>query len=87
MFLDIIIGSFEDLLDAVNVQSLYAINIFAATVLTLTGHTFLILIFKNRALRFQHGRRDEVLRGNQLDTVLLPIQLAFDDFSQFRICM
>jgi hypothetical protein len=44
-----------------------------------------IFVGHDRALRFQNGTRDDVLRSNQLDLVALTSELALDGTEQFRI--
>jgi hypothetical protein len=44
-----------------------------------------ILVGHHRALRFQNGARDDVLRSDQLDLVALASELALDGTEQFRI--
>ena len=58
---------------------------FAATVIAAARVAFRILVGKDRALGFQYSGAYKVLRGNQLDIVILALQLLFQDGSQFRV--
>ena len=46
----------------------------AAAVVALARQAFGIFVGQNRALRFQNGARNDVLRGDQLDLVALPAE-------------
>src|SRR5690606_15159823 len=54
-------------------------------VVSLAGIPFGIFVGHDRALRLEHGSRDDVLRGNQLDFMALAPQFATNGREDVRI--
>src|SRR5690606_27422383 len=50
----------------------------APAVVALSGEALGVLVRERAAHRLQHGRRDEVLGGDELEPVVLPLDLAAD---------
>ncbi|MNL54875.1 hypothetical protein D3C87_1782420 [compost metagenome] len=75
----------KQLLGALDSQRLGDVHILATAVVTLARIAFGIFVGQHRALRFQHGTRDDVFRSDQLDFVLLASQLVLDGLRQLRI--
>ena len=59
-------------------QTLGHVDEFAAAVVASRRIALRVLVGEHRTLRFQHCARDDVLRGDQLDSVLLAVQLLLD---------
>ena len=51
----------------------------APAVVPLAGPALGVLVRQRRAHRLQHGERDEVLRSDEFDPVVLPVDFALDD--------
>jgi hypothetical protein len=68
----------EQFLDAIDGDLLDAIDYLAAAVIALARQAFSVLVRERRAHRFEHGRRDEVLAGDELQTVVLAANLFVD---------
>ena len=66
-------------------QPLGDIDELAAAVIALARQAFGIFVGEHRALRFQHGARDDVLRGDQLDLVALAAEFKLDGFGDLGI--
>ena len=60
-------------------------TILAAAVIAPARIAFGIFVGQHRALRLQHGARDDVLRGDQLDLVALAAELELDRPRDLRI--
>src|SRR5260221_14034560 len=60
-------------------------EICATAVITPARIAFGIFVGEHRALRLQHGARDNILRGNQFDLVLLAPQFLGDGASELRV--
>ncbi len=65
----------EELLGALDGQRLGDIDELAAAVVAPARIALGIFVGQHRALGLEHRARDDVLRGDQLDLVLLPMQL------------
>ncbi len=78
-------GAVEELLGAVDGELLGLVDEFAAAVIALARIALGVFVGEHRALRLQHRARDDVLRGDQLDLVLLALQLAVDRAGQLGI--
>src|SRR6202023_3989225 len=63
---------------AVDGQLLDDVDVLAAAVVALAGVAFGVLVGEHRALRLEHPRAGVVLRGDQLDVLLLAAALAGD---------
>jgi hypothetical protein len=70
--------SAEQLLGALDRQVLGDIDELAAAVIARARIALGVFVGHHRALRFQHGAGDDVLRGDQLDLVALAAELLFD---------
>ena len=66
-------------------QTLGDVDELAAAVVALARQAFGIFVGEHRALRFQNGARDDVLRGDQLDLVALPAEFEPDRFGDLGI--
>ena len=75
----------EQLLGAVDGQLLGDIHVLAAAVVALARIALGIFVGHDRALRFKHGARHDVLRSDQLDLVPLPAKFLADRTENFRI--
>ena len=69
-------GAVEQALGAVDREALGDVDELAAAVIAPAGIALGIFVGEHRALRLEHGARDDVLGGDQLDLVLLAVQLA-----------
>ena len=78
-------GAAEQPLGAVDGELLDDIDKFAAAVIALAGIALGIFVGQDRALRLEHGARDDVLGRDELDLVLLPRQLVGDGSGEFGI--
>jgi hypothetical protein len=72
------VGCPEQLLSPVNGQLFNLVNKLAAAVVALARQPFCILVGEHRALGGQDGRRGEVLAGNHLQVIPLPVELFLD---------
>ena len=61
------------------------IDELAAAVIAPARIAFGIFVGQHRALRLEHGARDDVLRGDQLDLVALAAELELDRAGDLRI--
>ena len=59
----------------------------AAAVVAVAGIAFRVLVGEHGAGGLQHGAGDDVLRGDQLDLVLLAFELAADDAGDLRVAL
>src|SRR5690606_12674729 len=75
----------EQLLQPVDRQPLGHVHELAAAVVALAGVTLGVLVGQLGALRLHHPRAGVVLRGDQLDMVLLSAPLVGDGGGQFRV--
>jgi hypothetical protein len=80
-------GAVEQLLGALDRDRFGDVDELAATVVALARIAFGIFVGEAGALRLQHGARDDVLRRDQLDLVLLAIELLADRAEYFRIAL
>ncbi|MCP1576552.1 hypothetical protein J2S30_004931 [Herbaspirillum rubrisubalbicans] len=81
------VGGFgaEQGLQAVDGQLFGHVHVFAATVVALARIAFGVLVGQLRTLRFHHGRRGVVFRGDQLDVILLAGVFLLDGRPQVGI--
>ena len=75
----------EDLLRPAQGQPLRDIDELAAAVIPLAGVAFGVLVREHRPLRGHHGLAGVVFRRDHLETVALPVPLAFDGEVQFGV--
>ena len=75
----------NSLLGPLDRQLLGDVDVLAAAVVAPAGIALGIFVGQHRALRLQHGARDDVLRGDQLDLLLLAMQLALQHRIDRRI--
>ena len=68
-------------------QPLGNIDELAAAVIAPARQAFGILVGQHRALRFEHGAADDVLRRDQLDLVALAAKLERDGIGDLRIAV
>src|SRR6185503_6630691 len=61
------------------------VDLLAAAVVAPAGIALGILVGQHRARRLEHGARDDVRRGDQLDLLLLAVQLALQHRVDRRI--
>ena len=66
-------------------QVLRHIDLDAAAVIAAAGIALGVFVGEHRALGFQHRSRDDVLAGDQFDTVLLADQLGTEHLGKFRV--
>ena len=66
-------------------RSLGDIDELAAAVIALARQALGVFVGENRALRFQNGAGDDVLRGDQLDLVALPAEFQPNDLRDLGI--
>ena len=74
--LDVRVLGAEELLRAVDRELLDLVDDLAAAVVPLAGIALRVLVRRRRADRLEDRRPGEVLRGDQLDLVALPLELA-----------
>ena len=77
-------GAVEQALGAVDGQLLDHVDILAAAVIAPAGIAFGIFVGEQRACGVEHGLGDDVLRGDQLDLVLLALGLVLDRAPDLR---
>jgi hypothetical protein len=77
--------SAEQRLGSIDRELLRAVDELASPVVPPPGIALRILVGENRALRLEHSRRHEVLRGDHLERPLLPVQLQPDDLGDLGI--
>ena len=77
----------KQLAGALNGDVLDLIHIGTAAVIALARQTLGILVGQHRAHRSHHGRRNDVLAGDQLDVLPLAGQLAAHRRSQLRVSL
>ena len=75
----------EQLGDPLDRQILGDVDELAAAVIALTRQALGIFVGENRALRFQNGAGNDVLRGDQLDLVALPAEFQPNNLRDFGI--
>ena len=75
----------EQLLGAVDGKLLGDIDVNAAAIVAAPRIAFGVFVGQDAALGFHHRDRDDVLRGDQLDAILLALQLVADGGGEFRI--
>ena len=66
-------------------EGLDLVDPVATPVVALAGIAFSIFVGEDAPHRFQDGHRSEVLRGDQLDVVLLALKLFFDELADDRV--
>ena len=75
----------EQLLGALDGQLFGDIDELAAAIVALARIALGIFVGHDRALRLEHGARDDVLRGDQLDLMALAAELVADGAEDLRI--
>ena len=75
----------EELPGAINGELFGHIHIFATAVVSLARIAFGVLVGQHAALRFAHGRRDEVFRRDEFQFTHLTIGFQNDRAGQFRV--
>ena len=70
---------------AVDGELLGDIDKLAPAVIAPAGIALGIFVGQHRALRFEHGARDDVLGGDQLDVVALATEFQLDRLRDFRV--
>ena len=75
----------EQLCYPLNGQLLGHVDELAAAVVALARQAFGVFVGENRALRFQNGARNDVLRGDQLDLVALAAEFLPNNLGDLRI--
>jgi hypothetical protein len=85
MGLDIGILAPEQLLGAVDRQGLGDVDELAAAVIAPAGIALGIFVGQHRALRLDHGARDDVLRRDELDLVLLAAEFLGDRLGKLGV--
>ena len=85
MRLDIGEAAAEQLRRPLDRQRLGHVDILAAAIVAAAGIALGVLVGQDRALGLEHRAGDDVLRGDQLDPVLLPAELLADRGGQFRV--
>src|SRR5690606_65260 len=74
------VGAAEQLLGTLDRQLLGDIDVLAAAIVAPAGIALGVLVGKHRASRFEHRPRDDVLRGDQLNLLLLA-----SEFGSYRV--
>ena len=80
-------AALEELLGALDRQRLGLVDELAAAVVAVAGIALRVLVGEHGAGGLEHGARDEVLRRDQLDLVLLASELAADDAGELGIAL
>ena len=75
----------EELFRPADGEALDDVHVLAAAVVPATGVAFGVLIGEHGARRGEDGAADEVFRGDQLETVPLPVQFVAHRIRDFRI--
>ncbi len=75
----------EQLAGALDRQRLGDVDELAAAVVAPARIALGVFVGHHRALRLEHGARDDVLRGDQLDLVALATELQLDRAGDFRV--
>jgi hypothetical protein len=83
--LDVRVLGAEQRLGAVDRQLLDDVDPLAAAVVARSRIALGVLVGEHAALAFEHGARNEVLRGDQLQRVLLALQLERERLRDLRI--
>ena len=75
----------EQLLESVDRQLFDLVHDVAATVVALTRQSFGVLVGERRADRFHDRRRHEILAGDELEPIALPLRFFVDQVRDYRI--
>ena len=75
----------EELLGAVSREVLHHVDLLAAAVVALARQALGVLVGQRAAERLEHGGADEVLGGDELEAVVLPLDLAADGLEDLGI--
>ena len=75
----------EQLLGALDAEGLGLVDDLAAAVVALAGVALGVLVRQRRPQRGEHGRRGEVLAGDQLQTVVEAVALGEQDAGDLRV--
>ncbi len=85
MGLDVDVVGAEDLLRALDRQRLRLVDEFASAVIPLAGVSLGVLVGQHRSRGFQDRFADEILGGDHLELVRLPLGLLPDDLVDLRV--
>ena len=85
MGLDVCVLGSEQRLGAVDRELLGDVDLLAAAVVTAAGVALGVLVGQHRAGRVEHRLRDEVLRGDHLQRVLLAGELAVEHLGDLGV--
>ncbi len=85
MRLHVGVGRAEQLLGPIDRQGFRDIDKFATAVVALARIAFGVLVGEHRSLSLQHPRTGIILRGDELDMILLPAAFAGNRLREFRI--
>ena len=83
--LDVGEAAVEQFAGALDRQLLGDVDELAAAIVAPARIAFGIFVGHHRALRLEHGARDDVFRGDELDLVALTAKLEFDRAGDLRI--
>ncbi len=87
MRLHIGVAASEQFGDALDGEPLGDIDELAAAVVALARQPFGIFVGEHRALRLQHGTRDDVLRRDEFDLVALAAELELDRLGDLGVAL
>ena len=85
MRLDVRVLGAEELLGAVDRELLGDVDPLAAAVVALAGQPLGVLVREHGAGRLEDRARDEVLRGDHLERVLLALELPHQDLRDLGV--
>ncbi len=85
MGLDVRKAGAEQLLGAVDGELFGHVDELAAAIIATARIALGVFVGQHRTLGFQHGARDDVLRGDQLDLVALAAELGIDGAGELGI--
>ncbi len=78
-------GAAEQLFRPIDCQGFRHVNIDAAAIVAASGVAFGVFVGQHGPLGFQHRGGDDVLRGDQFDAVLLPVEFRADGGGKFGV--
>ena len=83
--LDVGEAAVEQLASALDCEAFGNVDELAAAVIASAGIAFRVLVGHHRALRFEHGARHDVFRGDEFDPIALTTEFEFDRAGDLRI--